>query len=80
LALVAAYARLLQIELAVALDEAGWFQVRLGIAESIGRRFSQWNLRWPIRKSFTDWPDIVAGDDDVIEPDFAHVAGRASVM
>lgn len=31
LAVVAAYARLLQIELGVALDEAGWFQVRLAI-------------------------------------------------
>jgi signal transduction histidine kinase len=31
LALVAAYARLLQIEVAVAIDEAGWFQVRLAI-------------------------------------------------
>jgi two-component system sensor histidine kinase QseC len=31
LALVAAYARLLQIELGVALDDAGWFQVRLAI-------------------------------------------------
>jgi len=31
LALVAAYARLLQIEIAVALDDAGWFGVRLAI-------------------------------------------------
>jgi signal transduction histidine kinase len=31
LALVAAYARLLQIEVAVALDDAGWFQVRVAI-------------------------------------------------
>jgi len=31
LALVAAYARLLQVDVAVALDEAGWFQVRLAI-------------------------------------------------
>ncbi len=31
LALVAAYARLLQIEIAVAIDEAGWFGVRLAI-------------------------------------------------